>query len=384
MELKSNILVVDDEAGIREGCRRVLQPQGFSVETATTLKEGISKIQEGHFDLVLLDVMMPDGRGIDLLGPIHEKDPDTISVIITGYATVELAIEAIKRGAYDFISKPFTADLLLMTVNQGLEKRHLSLEAKRLQTIEKEAAELVQAKEEAERLNEFKSAFVLMVAHELRSPVGGAQSLLRTITRGMAGKINEQQKEILTRVEIRLNALLELINDLLTLAASKSIEADKPLEHVPLQPVIQRIIDRLSVEAENKKITMAFHAPEKAPVVQATEDGLEIIFGNIVSNAIKYTTDQGNIRVEVVEENDKARIAISDTGMGIPAGALPHIGDEFFRAQNAKKTGIVGTGLGLSIVKQFVDHFGGQINIESVEGKGTTFTVILPLAKTST
>jgi DNA-binding NtrC family response regulator len=167
--------------------------------------------------------MMPDGRGIDLLAPIDERDPDIVTVIITGYATVELAVEAIKRGAYDFISKPFTSDQLLMTVNQGLEKRRLSLEAKRLQAIEQEAVSLAREKDEMERLNRFKTEFMLTVAHELRSPVGSAQSLIRTLIRGLAGGLNEQQSEILTRIETRLTVLTELINDLLSLAERKSM-----------------------------------------------------------------------------------------------------------------------------------------------------------------
>ena len=161
MDKTDRILIIDDEAGIRQGCCRVLQPQGFTVETAENFQEGLRKIQEETFDLVLLDVMLPDGRGIDLLEPIRERDPETVSIIITGYATVELAVDTIKKGAYNFISKPFTADMLLMTVNQGLEKRHLSLEAKRLQTIEHETVELARARDEAERLNEFKSSFLL-------------------------------------------------------------------------------------------------------------------------------------------------------------------------------------------------------------------------------
>ena len=192
----------------------------------------IRKIQGESFDLVLVDVMLPDGKGIDLLEPIRQRDPETISIIITGYATVELAVETIKKGAYNFISKPFTADMLLLTVNQGLEKRRLSMEAKRLQTIERDAVELTRARDEAERLNEFKSSFLLMMAHELRSPVSGAQSLVRTLLRGLAGELKPQQTELLSRVEIRLNFVLEMINDILTLASSRSIETDSPLEQV--------------------------------------------------------------------------------------------------------------------------------------------------------
>ena len=120
---------------------------------------------------------MPDGRGVDLLAPIHEQDPETVAVVITGYATVEMAVETIKRGAYDFIAKPFTTDLLLTTVLRGLEKRCLSQDAQRLQVLEKEAYEQALARQQAEKLDQFKSSFATMVAHELRSPVAGVQSL---------------------------------------------------------------------------------------------------------------------------------------------------------------------------------------------------------------
>jgi two-component system sensor histidine kinase/response regulator len=379
METVDNILVIDDELGIRRACQRALKPQGFSVDTAATMREGLSKIQEGDFDLVLLDVMMPDGRGIDLLPPIQERDPDLVIVIITGYATVELAVRAIKQGAYDFISKPFTSDLLLMTVNQGLEKRRLSLEAKRLQTIEQEAAELARAKEEMERLDRFKSAFMVMVAHELRAPVGGAQSLLRTLLRGLTGELSEQQRDILTRVETRLGALMELINDLLSLAATKTIEPDQPLEEVWLQPIIKEVVDRFSVEAEDKQIAMTLNTPEEKLVVRATEEGLDQVFSNLLNNAIKYTPSGGNINVRVIKEHNKAKIAVSDTGVGIPTDALPQIWDEFFRAPNVRRSGITGTGLGLSIVKQLVTRFDGVIDVSSTEGEGTTFTLALPL-----
>ena len=380
MESKGNILVIDDEVGIREGCRRVLEQAGFIVDTAASFKVGLEKIQSAGFDMVLLDIMMPDGRGIDLLRPIHEKDPDTVCVIITGYASVELAVEAIKQGAYDFISKPFTADLLQLTVTQGLEKRRLTLEAKRLQSIEQEAAELARVNEEMERLNAFKSAFMVMVAHELRSPVSGAQSLVRTLSAGLAGELSKKQFEILSRVEMRLDSLLELINDLLTLAASKTAELEKP-GLVAYQPVIKRIVDRLSVEAREKNITLTVSLPEKPRNVRATEDGLEKIMGNLIGNAIKYTPSGGQVKVEVNEDSDHVQMRVSDTGMGIPENALPHIWDEFFRAGNARKSGITGTGLGLSIVKQFVDHYGGQIAAQSEEGKGAVFTLTLLLAK---
>ena len=170
MDSQASILIVDDEPGIRIGCRRALEPAGYSVEEAGSFKQGQEKLASAMFDLVLLDVMLPDGRGIDLLPDIVAKDPEIVTIIVTGYATVEMAVNAIKHGAYDFISKPFTSDLLLLTVQQGLEKRRLSLEAQRLRQVEIEAAEMARQKAEAERLGAFKAQFALTVAHELRCP----------------------------------------------------------------------------------------------------------------------------------------------------------------------------------------------------------------------
>jgi signal transduction histidine kinase len=380
VETQGKILVIDDEIGICKGCRRVLEPEGFQVDTACTIKEGLNKILNGDYDLVLLDVMMPDGRGIDLLGPINESDPEIVIIIITGYATVELAVNAIRQGAYDFISKPFTSDLLLITVSQGIEKRRLALEAKRLQDIERKASRLAYEKEEMERLDRFKSEFMLTVAHELRSPIGGALSLLRTLLRGLAGELSEQQNEILKRIEIRLNNLLELVNDLLSLAATKSVEPDQPLESVPLQKCIHQILERFSVEANAKHQSLSFESPDELIFVRATEDGLATVFGNLIGNAIKYTPEGGDIQVRVVPSNGEAQISVTDTGIGIPKEDLPRLGEEFFRAKNARQSDIGGTGLGLSIVKQLVERFGGLIAISSTPGEGTMISVKLNLA----
>jgi signal transduction histidine kinase len=379
MDTKRKILVIDDEIGIRKGCRRVLEPSGYTVDSAASFREGLNKIKQEQFDLVLLDVMMPDGRGVDLLTPIHEQDPETVAVVITGYATVEMAVETIKRGAYDFIAKPFTTDLLLTTVARGLEKRRLSLDAQRLRVLEKEAYEQALVRQQAEKLDQFKSSFATMVAHELRSPVAGVQSLVRTLLRGMAGGLTDQQSEVLTRVETRLDFLLHLINDLLDLAASKSLDEEKPLQPVPVQAVLQRVLDRFSEEARGKQIEVKQTMPDAPVVVSASEDGLDSILRNLIGNAIKYTPAAGQVRVDCTTDGVDGILRVADTGIGISQEDLAHIGEEFFRAKNAHLQGFPGTGLGISIVKQYVDRFEGELKIESEEGHGATFTVKLPL-----
>jgi len=378
MENKGRILVIDDELGIREGCRRALTPEGYQVDIAATIKEGQQRIEEGEYDLVLLDVMMPDGSGIEMLQFIRKKDPEIVCVIITGYATVELAVSAIKKGAYDFISKPFTADMLQLTVSQGMERRRLIQDTLRLKEVEKEAEQLTRAKKEMERLDRFKSAFMLVVAHELRSPVGGAQSLIRTLIRGLAGEVNEKQKDILRRIDNRMDILMELINDLLSLAASKTAENEQSLVEVDLLALLNMTVEHFQIEAENKGINLEYKAGSRKPVIQATEDGIEKILRNLIGNAVKYTPAGGKVKVNAVESDHQIQIDVADTGIGIPEEDLQRIGEEFFRAKNAKKSEIQGTGLGLSIVKQYIDRFRGEMKVASEMGKGTTFSVILP------
>jgi signal transduction histidine kinase len=374
------ILVVDDEEGIREGCVRALRPQGFQVETASTLAEGRRRIQQVGYDLVLLDVMLPDGQGTALLKPIQERDQDTVSVIITGFATVELAVDAIKQGAYDFISKPFDSDLLLLTVNQGLEKRRLTREGRRLQSLEQETARLEHERQEMERLDRFKSAFMLTVAHELRSPVAGAQSLLRTMLKGLAGDLNDQQRDILRRVEARHAQLLELINDLLVLAASKTYDPDQPLQPVSLSSTLAQVLQAFAPQAQEKGVRL--DPPGGAStqlMVRASEDGLTRVLTNLIGNAVKYTPSGGRVSVTVRRDGSLAEVAVSDSGIGISPEDLPKLGTEFFRAESAKRAEIPGTGLGLSIVREQLRRFGGSLEIKSTPGAGSTFSAKLPL-----
>jgi two-component system sensor histidine kinase/response regulator len=377
MEAKSNILVIDDELGIRQGCQRALEPQGFTVETAATIQEGLRKVREGNFDLVLLDVMLPDGRGIDLLSPIREKDPDTVSVIITGYATVELAVEAIKQGAYDFISKPFTTDLLLMTVNQGLERRRLSLEAKRLQAIEQEAAELARAKEEMERLDQFKTAFTLTVAHELRAPITALQSFLLAMLKGYVPP--DQQQNILQRAIERAQELLDLVDDLLNLATAKQEVVPSKREILSLADALEKVIPLLQAQAEERGMTFTVEVRQR-PLVEANSGQMGQLWSNLISNAVKYTPAGGRVTVSLEEKDGWAVGMVEDTGIGIAPEDQAKIFEEFYRTPQAKEMEHRGTGLGLPLVKRIVEGHGGTIEVESALGQGSRFSFRLPVA----
>jgi len=371
------ILVIDDEEGIRAGCRRALEPEGYIVETAATGQEGLRRFREGNFDMVLIDVVLPDMRGVDLLAPILEKDPDVVCVVITGYATVELAVQAIRSGAYDFLSKPFTADVLRMTVAQGLERRRLTLEARRLQKIEEEARELARAKEELERLDRFKTTFMLTVAHELRAPLNALQSFLWAILKGYIPP--EEQQEVLGRAVQRVQELLDLVDDLLKLAAAKSEKGLEKREPVSLADVLEKVAPLFQKEAEAKGLAWAVEVRAR-PVVRADPDQMAQVWSNLISNAVKYTPAGGRVRVALEERDGWAIGTVEDTGIGIPPQDLERIFEEFYRTPQAKEVAPRGTGLGLPLVKQILEAHGGSITVESEVGRGSRFVFRLPVS----
>ncbi len=223
-----------------------------------------------------------------------------------------------------------------------------------------------------------KSQFVRAVTHELRSPVSGAQSLLRGVLKGYAGDLTDRQRDIMGRLNRRLDKLEALINDLLDLAAGRSdltVEDSKPL---PLMETLEHVMAYVEPQAIEKEQELVFERPAGEPVVAATEEGLDRIFVNLVGNAVKYTPEKGKVHVLVQEVGQQVMVRVADTGIGIPAESLPKLFAEFYRAPNAKAFE-TGTGLGLVIVKELVESFSGRISVESEEGKGTTFTVHLPL-----
>jgi len=486
------ILVIDDEQIMRDGCSRILSKEGWSVLTAENGKKGLEEIQgqPENIGVILLDLMMPGMSGMEVLDQVRMIDPNLLVIVITGYATVESAVEAMKKGAYDFIPKPFTPDQLRIVVKRALERRSLQKEAEflrkererslrdiateksKIKTIincmgdgvlvcdrdgcvvltnpassrmlmtpetsllgnplsqchlnselSKTIEESLQAKDigytsvsqelslgesqeiflrahtaqvrndlgetmgsvtvlqdisHLKELDKMKSEFIAMVTHELRAPIAAVEQQLTVILNKMAGEVTEKQEQLLSRAKERTRGLLDLIKDLLDLSkieAGKMVQYKEPLA---LQEAIQRVVDLMKVEAENKKIDLQFSAPSRVSLILADRNSMEGIFTNLISNAIKYTPEGGKVWVTLGEDGGFVKATVSDTGIGIKKTDLSRIFDKFYRVKTSETRQIVGTGLGLSIVKSIVDAHLGSIAVESEEGGGTTFTVSFP------
>ncbi len=376
MEKKGRLLVIDDEIGICEGIQRALEMEGFLVEFSLDGMSGINKIKEDDFDVVLLDVKMPKISGLDLISLIHEINPEIICIMITGYATVEMAVTAIKRGAYDFLTKPFSVDVLLLAVNQGLERKMLSSEAKRTVRMELEARELAEEKTRLEKLDQAKRQFIRLVTHELKSPVSAVENYLKLILQGYISP--ENQTEILEKCIERTREERKLIDDLLELGKLEVIES---FPVVPVHPdkILKDVINEFREEINQQGHNLELEVDEDIPEISAVPEHIKYIWCKLISNEVKYTPSGGKIYISLKVEGESLIGLIRDTGIGIYPEDQKNLFTEFFRAKNAKETGASGTGLGLVIAKRIIDGLGGTISVESKVGFGSSFKISIPL-----
>jgi len=245
------------------------------------------------------------------------------------------------------------------------------------------AIENAMAYKAIEELDLAKSQFIRTVTHELRSPVSVVHSLLRTLTSGYAGEISGQQLDILSRAGRRVEYLQKLIDDLLDLAVGKAdFWKTEMYEPVTIKGAVDKVVKRFEVVSREKGLTLDFQDELGTGAVRVlgTPDGLDRIFNNLVSNAVKYTPPGGRVTVKMSCVGEKVRVLVEDSGIGIPEEAMQHMFEEFYRAPNARSIEREGSGLGLTIARDLVMRFGGSIQVESSLGAGSRFTVTLPLA----
>jgi signal transduction histidine kinase len=225
-------------------------------------------------------------------------------------------------------------------------------------------------------LNELKSDFVNAVSHDLRSPLSGI--MIATHLLPQLGPITDQQQELLNTVEDRVRSMGALIDDLLDVG---KIEAgiDIEMEPTPITPIIYETINSFMPQAHDKSIRLTSHLEKDSPLVMANTTRLRQVLNNLVGNAIKYTSNSGQVTVKAFRHEDEVWIQVVDTGMGIPAADQPHVFEKFYRVRGDHVANIKGTGLGLALAQSIVEKHEGRIWLESVFGEGSTFTVALPI-----
>ncbi|MDZ7617656.1 MAG: HAMP domain-containing sensor histidine kinase, partial [Patescibacteria group bacterium] len=365
------VLVTDDEPGMRLGVRRILagfradvpdlaEKIAFEVSDAEDGEAALKRIESDPPDILLLDHKMPKLNGIDLLDRLRGRNLEMLTIMITAYASIETAIAATKRGAYDFLAKPFTPDELRATVAKAAQRLMLARRTRAL----------------SEERRQVRFKFVRMLAHELKAPLDAVDGYLGMMLDRTAGDGIAAYDDMVHRSQTRIEGMRKLITDLLDMTRIESGHKRRRLEQLDLAALARDVLDSFRPRASQRGVSLELHAPA---VLEMTADRgeLEMLLGNLVSNAVKYNRQDGRVHVTLGRTEDRVTLAVRDTGIGLSPEETKRLFDDFVRIRKPETHAITGSGLGLSIVKKLVDLYGGEVGIVSEPGAGSTFTATL-------
>lgn len=368
------VLIVDDEVGIRSGLTRILKnfsvdfpfiEEAFTFETIEvgTGEEALTYLDSTPIDIVLLDNKLPGIHGIEVLEYINNKGIDTNVMMITSYASLDLAIKATNNGAYNFVPKPFTPQEL-KTAMEGITK-HLYL-SRMTKTLNEESKQV-------------RFQFLSVLSHELKSPINAIEGYLRIMQDKQVGTDLNDYEQMIERSLERIRGMRSLIMDMLDLTKLENGKKKREITKVDVVQIAQIAIDTISPLAAQKNVKVFLDSNQSNIYMNADANEMEIIFNNLISNAVKYNKTNGTVEIKIATDDNKVSIAVSDTGIGMSEDDIAKLFQDFSRIKNEKTKGISGSGLGLSILKRTVeDFYHGTVAVKSTPDVGSTFTVEIP------
>ncbi|MCL5734538.1 MAG: ATP-binding protein [Actinobacteria bacterium] len=362
------VAIVDDEELLGLAVDRILSKHrvqvpdvGVDVTYASTRfvsgEALLASVAAGaEFDLMLLDLKLPGMSGLDILTELNKQNQHILTIMITAYATFETAVQATKLGGYDFLAKPFTPEELRYAIRRATNQLIINREARRL----------------AEEKRQVRFNFISVLSHELKAPINAIDGYLKILREDEP----PDRQHMIDRSLIRLDGMRKLIFDLLDLTRIESGQKERHFRAVDLRASAKSAIELFADEASSRGITIDLRADEPAEM-QADPEEIEIILNNLISNAVKYNKDGGEVTVSVAHVGAGARITVADTGVGLKPEESARLFNEFVRIKNDDTLKIMGSGLGLSTVRKIAHLYGGEATVMSKEGAGSTFTVTL-------
>ena len=388
VECESRILVVDDEENLRITTAAILENDGYIVDVAASGDEAISLLENSDYDLVLTDLHMEGGDGLSVLAQIRRQSPLTISVVLTGFASVESAIAALQEGAYDYLVKPCDIDSMRHTIKRGVEHRRLMLAEQKARAdleqlnrelesrIENRTAELRRLNEELAEANRAKDVFLATLSHELRTPLTPVVGWIKLLRNGTLDATGVAQ----ALDAIERNAWLQsrLIDDLLDTSRIATGKLNFEPQATDLNLSVKAAVDTVLASAASRNIDLTVRLSSSPIVVQAEPLRLQQIVWNLLSNAIKFTEPGGRVSVITEVNGAEATVSVEDTGVGIDPEFLPHVFDRFRQADGSTSRLHGGLGLGLAIAHALTKMHSGSLSAES-SGKGLGARFILGL-----
>ena len=371
------ILVVEDEEIIRLMFQQTFESWGFKVDVAENGKDALEMCHQKKYQIVVTDLNMPVMDGMELLKRLKSKWPNIEVMVITGYATIESAIEAMKLGAYDFILKPVNFDHVQFTMNKCYSKIR----------AEAENQELRQANMQLLELNEMKDKFLYITNHEIRTPltiIKGYIDVLKNLVQNPNEELSETM-EILDETTEELNELVDRMHLLEALEHGKIMAKN---ELVDLKIVLTKVYREVAKLFKQRQIELKVVVDKKPLFIRGDYRQIQLVMRELLQNALKFTPDRGNVMVRLELRNDKVYYSVKDSGIGIPFDKQKVIFDRFYEIQEVvnhktSKDEFMGGGLGigLSMVKEIINTMNGDIELISEPRQGSLFKIILPITQ---
>lgn len=329
-----------------------------------------SVTSQSRFDVVLLDLRLPDSTGLETLTSFRQAVPDIPIIVLTGVENEELGLQAVERGAQDYLVKDeITIQRLLRAIRYAIRRGQL---LNQLQESEQSSREALLREQE---MNQMKSQFIGMLSHEFRTPMTTIRSSVDLLQSYSDNLTEERRAKYLERMNNAINQMLHLLDEVLFLSRNESGKVKFKPKPLDVEECCREIIEIIQFSTD--KYTINFNISGECLQASMDEELLNCIFTNLLSNAVKYSVKNPNINFYLRCQKNKAIFKIQDSGVGIPEEDQAHLFEPFYRASNVCQ--IQGTGLGLAIVKKCVELHQGAIEIESHVDRGTIVTVTLPL-----
>jgi signal transduction histidine kinase len=380
------VLVVDDDTALLEALPQALSLRltAVKVDTSDSALNALDLISEHDYDAIVSDIKMPGMDGLALLRKVQEVRPDTPTLLITGHGEHDLAVQALRGGAYDFIQKPIDRDYMVAALSRAIQTRRMRRQlAEQQRALELHALSLERIVENRTRelveANAAKDKFLSMIAHELKTPLttlkGRTQLLQRRVAREALDEVVGQG---LKDIERSINRLHILVNDLLDASLMQMNMFVIHRRRCDLVQLCRHIIDEYT---SGSGPVLRFEAPGEPIEAEVDADRIGQVLLNLLSNAHKYSPKGYPITVTVQQVGFEAIISVRDMGAGIPPEDVEHIFDEYYRSPEVDlQAGLQnGLGLGLYIAHKLVERHAGRIDVQSVPGEGSVFSLTLPL-----
>ncbi|MDZ7374531.1 MAG: ATP-binding protein [candidate division KSB1 bacterium] len=372
---KPSVLIADDEESIRTICARFLSSQGYEADTASDGTEALAKLLDRDYDIVLTDVKMPGLDGVELVEKGKAEKPYVEFIVMTAYASVDIAVKAMKCGAYDFLLKPLDLDQLGLTVERCYHEIQLREENELLRLANQRLRELHVTKEK----------FLAITSHELRTPVSNIKSFAEFLL-SEEPLPPEERKQFYDILRRNLDELEQIVEDMHSIAMAQDGLLYLNLTRGDLNQEVALVRAQVEEAVRMRKQELLLELDEDLPLFEFDPLRIRRAIRELVQNAIKFTPDGGRIVVRTSHSGDEASVSVEDNGIGIPEHERERIFEKFYEVQDSlyhstSKTAFMGggLGLGLNIVKTIVEAHGGRVELESEVGKGSCFTIRLPL-----